>query len=87
MLSTLGTITRDITLTTFNHPRARKEEEFFLYLDEYEFKEDHKQAIKDILINKPENNIIICGSLAFAYLVNDEFEKGEFDELLQKQLS
>lgn len=79
MLTTLGVITRDITLTTFDHPRARTQEEYFLYLDEYRFIENHQEAIKDILINKPENHIIICGSLAFAYLISDEFERGIYE--------
>ena len=82
MLTTLGTLTRDITLTTFDHIRARTKDEYFLYLDEYNFVEDHKAAIKDIMQNKPENHILICGSLAFAYLVSDEFERGEY-EILQ----
>lgn len=81
MLTTLGTLTRDITLTTFDHPRARTKDEYFLYLDEFNFVEDHKAAIKDIIQNKPENHILICGSLAFAYLVSDEFERGEYEVL------
>ena len=79
MLTTLGVLSRDITLTTFDHPRARKEEEFFLYLDEYKFNADHQAAIKEIMQNNPENNILICGSLAFAYLVSDEFDEGIYE--------
>ena len=79
MLSTLGVLSRDITLTTFDHVRARTQSEFFLYLDEYQFVEDHKKAIQDIITNKPENSILICGSLAFAYLVSDEFERNEYE--------
>ena len=81
MLTVLGTLSTDITLTTFDHPRARKEEEYFLYLNEYRFVNDHKAAIKELLSNKPENNILICGSLAFAYLISDEFERGEYELL------
>lgn len=81
MLTTLGILSRDITLTTFDHPRARTQDEYFLYLGEYNFVEDHKAAIKDIMKNKPENHILICGSLAFAYLVSDEFERGEYEVL------
>ena len=84
MLTTLGVLSSDITLTTFDNPKARTHEEFFLYLDEYKFNEDHQAAIKDIMLNKPENNILICGSLAFAYLVSDEFEEGVYDEVLPK---
>ena len=79
MLTTLGVLSRDITLTTFDHIRARTREEFFLYLDEYNFIEDHHQAIQEIIKNKPENHILICGSLAFAYLISDEFERGEYE--------
>ena len=79
MLTTLGVLSNDLTLTTFDHRRARVQEEYFLYLDEYNFVEDHQQLIRDLIKNKPENNILICGSLAFAYLVSDEFDRGIYD--------
>ena len=41
MLISLGRISNDVVLTTFNHKRARREEEYFLYLGDYEFKEDY----------------------------------------------
>ena len=80
MLSDLSVLSSDITLTTFDHPRARQKEEYFLYLDEYKFLEDHTEVIKQIISEKPENNILICGSLAFAYLVSDEFNNNEYKE-------
>ncbi len=66
MLVTLSSLTNDITLTTFDHKRARKEEDFFLYLGDYEFKEDFKELLKEKLEQYPNDLILITGSLAFA---------------------
>ena len=76
MLVKLSEISNDITLTTFDHKRARKEEDFFLYLGDYSFKEDFKEAIKEIREKYPDDLLLITGSLAFAgvvrkYLLND----------------
>ena len=62
----------DISLTTFEHPRARKEFDYFLYLEEYKYFDDHISLIKDIRTNNPDDYILVTGSLAFAYLVCDE---------------
>lgn len=58
----------NIHLTTFNHPRARNGNEYFLYLDEYEFNDDYKSLLDNLISNK-ENLILVTGSLAFTYEV------------------
>ncbi len=65
MLSNLGAITDDLTLTTFPHNRARKEEDFFLFLDEYRFEKDAISLIKQKMEENPEDIILATGSLAF----------------------
>lgn len=78
MLSSINLLTRDITLTTFNHPRARGYEEYFLYVEDYKYNDDYQVAIQTYLDNYPNDIILVCGSLAFAYLVKDEIEKGKY---------
>lgn len=65
MLAELSFISKDITLTTFNQNGARKQEEYFLYLQEYNFKEDAIQLIKDKMLEFPNDIILVTGSLAF----------------------
>ncbi len=76
MLSGLNFLTPSITLTTFDHPRARTEDEYFIYLGEYQFKDNHQELIQSLIDEHPDDIILITGSLAFAYLVNDEFNRG-----------
>lgn len=66
MLSFIGAISNSITLTTFEHPRARKEEDYFLFLSDYEFIEDPVAAYNKLVEQYPEDVIVITGSLAFA---------------------
>ena len=66
----------DVSLTTFDHVRARNEEDYFLYLEEYKFVEDHISLIREIKSNYPDDVILVTGSLVFAFLVNDEISKG-----------
>ena len=77
MLSTLGAITDDLTMTTFDHPRARKEEEYFLFLGDYKFEEDAKTLIRNKMNEFPDDVILVTGSLAFAALVRRWFRMGE----------
>ena len=77
MLSSLGAITDDLTMTTFDHPRARKEEEYFLFLGDYKFVEDAKALIRNKMNEFPEDVILVTGSLAFAALVRRWFRMGE----------
>ena len=66
MLSIIGSISESITLTTFDHPRARKEEDYFLFLSDYEFNENAIEAYQKLKEQYPEDIILITGSLAFA---------------------
>ena len=77
MLVTLQKEVSDITLTTFNHKRARTEEEFFLYLGDYEFKEDFRQALKELEEKYPDDVILVTGSLAFSGVVRKYLLEGE----------
>ena len=71
MLAYLGEYCKDITLTTFPNKRARTMDEYFLYLDDYPFKEDAVSALKEMLALYPEDAFLITGSLAFAaYMKN-----------------
>lgn len=71
MLPEIGVL-GEINLTTFNHPRAREESDYFLYLEEYKFFEDHLALIKELKTQYPEDVILVTGSLAFAALVHKE---------------
>ena len=62
----------DLNLTTFNHSRAREEADYFLYLEDYKFFNDHIELIKSLKQQYPEDVILVAGSLAFACLVHKE---------------
>ena len=72
LLAQFGSIPGELTLTTFPHPRARTEDEFFLFLDEYTFQEDAIALIKQKMEEFPEDVILVCGSLAFAAYIRKE---------------
>ena len=76
MLNQLGAISGDITLTTFDHPRARTEDEYFLFLGDYKFEANAVELIKQKMAEFPEDAILITGSLAFAGLVRKWFKEG-----------
>ena len=67
----------DLSLTTFDHVRARAEEDYFLYLEDYKFYGDHIALIKDLKEKYPDDVIVITGSLAFANLVREEIINGK----------
>lgn len=69
MLPVLGKDAADIALTTFSHPRARSEMDYFLYEADYHYWEDYKMAVRDLIANHPDDCILVTGSLAFAYEV------------------
>lgn len=66
MLTIIGAISTSITLTTFDHPRARKQEDYFLFLSDHKFIEDPLEAYRKIREEHPEDIVLITGSLAFA---------------------
>ena len=71
MLAYLGEYTRDIILTTFPNSRARLEDDYFLYLDDYPFKDDPVNTLYELLATYPEDAFLVTGSLAFAaYMKN-----------------
>ena len=74
MLIPLGGISSDVTLTTFDHPRARKEEDYFLYLGDYVFIEDYLKLIKDKMEEFKDDLILVTGSLAFAGVVREKLK-------------
>ena len=69
MLPTLSLLTNDITLTTFDHPRARNEEDYFLFGEDYKFDPNYMDVINNLISTYPDDVILITGSLAFASIV------------------
>lgn len=80
LLAQIGEVSADVTLTTFDHPRARTFEDYFLYAEEHEFVEDCVSAIKNKMKEFPDDVILITGSLAFAGYIRNLFKNGEFNE-------
>ena len=71
MLSYLGEYAADITLTTFPNRRARQMDDYFLFLEDYPFKDDAVAALEELKAQYPEDAILVTGSLAFAaYMKN-----------------
>ena len=66
MLNYIGAAVDSITLTTFDHPRAREESDYFLFLNDYKFYQDPVEAYHSLKEEFPEDIILITGSLAFA---------------------
>lgn len=73
MLAVLGSITDDLTMTTFDNPRARTQDEYFLFLGDYQFVQDAKQLLKDKVEQFPDDAILVTGSLAFAAYMRQLF--------------
>lgn len=80
LLAQIGEVSADVTLTTFDHPRARTFEDYFLYAEEHEYVEDCISAIKNKMKEFPDDVILITGSLAFAGYIRSLFKNGEFNE-------
>ena len=71
MISYLGEYAKDITLTTFPNRRSRQMEDYFLYLEDYPFKDDPIAALEELEAQYPDDAILVTGSLAFAaYMKN-----------------
>ena len=58
-----------VYLTTFDNPRSRTEEDYFLYLEDYPYTENPYKLFESLYNNEEnkEDIILITGSLAFAY--------------------
>ena len=74
MLAYLGEYSKDISLTTFPHERARTEEEFFLYMDDYSFEGDALATLNKLLTDYPNDCILVTGSLAFAAYIKQNIK-------------
>lgn len=72
LLSNFGSLGEDLTLTTFPHPRARKDDEYFLFLGDYPYEEDAIKLIKEKMEQFKDDVILVTGSLAFAAYVKKE---------------
>ena len=77
MLAIIGEVADELILTTFDHPRARTYEDYFLFAEDYKFMDNVKDAIKYYEENYPSDLIVCTGSLAFAAYVKGLYEKGE----------
>ncbi|MBO4856574.1 MAG: bifunctional folylpolyglutamate synthase/dihydrofolate synthase [Bacilli bacterium] len=77
MLSSLGAITDDLTITTFDNPRARTEDEYFLFAQDYPFNGNAEELIQSKITEFPEDAILITGSLAFAAYAKKLFLEGK----------
>ena len=75
LLSVIGETTNDLTITTFNHPRARNEEEFFLFAGDYKFVDDPQELLKQKMEEFPDDCFIITGSEYFAAYMRKMFIK------------
>ena len=64
-------------LVTFDHPKARKEDDYFLYLDEYPFKENYHELIKEIVESQENPIIVVTGSTALATQISEELKAGK----------
>ena len=76
MLAYLGEYSKDITLTTFPHKRARTMDDYFLYLDDHGFNEDAVAALNELKEKYPDDAILIVGSLAFASYMKNQIKRG-----------
>ena len=65
LFSQFGSLGNDLTLTTFPHPRARGEEEYFLFLEDYKFTAEPLYFLENLVNEYPEDVILVTGSLAF----------------------
>ena len=74
MLPTLSLLSNDITLTTFDHPRAREEMDYFLFGEDYKFNPNYMDVINNLIASYPDDVILITGSFAFASRIRKELK-------------
>ncbi len=68
----IGKDASSLVLTTFDNPRARREEDYFLYLDDYPFVESYLEAYERVRAEHPGETVLFTGSLAFCYEVREK---------------
>ncbi|HKL84087.1 MAG TPA: cyanophycin synthetase, partial [Bacilli bacterium] len=65
----------EVTLTTFDHTRARTEEDYLVH--GYEYYRDYLEAIRVTIKKAKEDEVVlITGSLHFAMMVFEDFSRG-----------
>lgn len=75
MLNMLDEISSDITITTFDHPRAKTKDEYLLFLETYKFSDNFVEKVKELQNEYPDDVILITGGLYFAGLAKRELLK------------
>lgn len=75
MLNILDEISNDITITTFDHPRAKTKDEYLLFLETYKFADNFIDKVKELRSEYPDDVILITGGLYFAGLAKRELLK------------
>lgn len=64
-LPTIANAVSDITLTTFDHPLARGEDDYFLYAGDHPFEGDALAALAHLKEQFPDDILLVTGSLEF----------------------
>lgn len=75
MLPEIGLLGK-VYITTFNNKHAREESDYFLFLDEYDFRQDYHSLISELKESHPGCAIIITGSSVFALTISEEIRNG-----------
>jgi len=75
MLNMLDEISSDITITTFDHPRAKTKDEYLLFLETYKFADNFIDKVNELRNEYPDDVILITGGLYFAGLAKRELTK------------
>lgn len=70
MLSVVSRISSNILLTTFDDENARKEDGFFLFLDDYNYIEDFKAGLDKLVEMEGIENILVTGNEKFVKIVS-----------------
>ncbi len=77
MLSIIGEISEEVVLTTFDNPRARTYEDYFLFAEDYKFEDDPLLAFKNLVNEHSDALLIVTGSLAFAGVMRKLIKEGK----------
>ena len=71
MLAILSRISHKMVLTTFDDENARDEDGFYLFLDDYTYNDDFKNALQTLLEDEEVSNIIVTGNEKFVKLIEE----------------
>ena len=75
MLAVVGEMSDTLVISTFDHPRARTYDDYFLFAEEHEFNPSPLDAVEKLIEFHPNDTILITGSLAFAAYMRKELIK------------